>query len=124
MKRLALVLSAVCLVLVAIVGGVAFFSDPGGAESAGPVPSGPGPRARSERVPVEPGALDADISVKVAGGRPGGDYLLDLDGGEATALPWPILRTVNQLDNNRPLPSWASKYAATRDGSRLAYVGL
>lgn len=124
MKRLALVLSAVCLVLVAIVGEVAFFSDPGGAESAGPVPSGPGPRASSEQVPVEPAALAADISVKVAGGRPDGDYWLDLDGGEATALPWPIRRTVNQLDNDRPLPAWASKYAATRDGSRLAYVGL
>jgi hypothetical protein len=41
MKRLVLVLSAICLALVAIVATRAILSDAGGAESAGPVPSGP-----------------------------------------------------------------------------------
>jgi hypothetical protein len=39
MKRLVLVLSAICLALVAIVATRAILSDAGGAESAGPVPS-------------------------------------------------------------------------------------
>jgi hypothetical protein len=70
MKRLALVLSAIGLVLVAIVATRAILSDAGGAESAGPVPSalraGPSPGENLSREQVRELKREANIEAKLS----------------------------------------------------------
>jgi Tol biopolymer transport system component len=122
MKRLVLALSATCLAVVAIVATRAILSDTGGAESAGPAPSalGPGVNPTAQGENASPGA---EISVTVPG-APKVDYVLDLTMGKRTPLPKAIIRSLGKPDERRLYPAWAPRYAASSDGSRLAYVGI
>jgi Tol biopolymer transport system component len=126
MKRLALVLSAICLALVAIVSTRAILSDAGGAESAGPVPSAlsagtrPGDKATTPGEDAPPGTESSPI----VDDAPEVDYVLDLNTGVKTPLPNAIIRSLGDSDDSRLFPSWADRYAASSDGSRLAYVGI
>jgi Tol biopolymer transport system component len=122
MKRLVLVLSATCLALVAIVATGVILSEGGGAESAGPVPSALSPGTRSG-APGENATPGAEISVTVPG-APKVDYLLDLNMGKMTPLPKAIIQSLGKSGERRPYPPWAPRYAASSDGSRLAYVGI
>jgi Tol biopolymer transport system component len=120
--RLVLALSATCLALVAIVATGAILSDGGGAESAGPVPSAlsPGTRSGAQGENATPGS---EMSVTVPG-TPKVDYLLDLTMGKMTPLPEAIIRSLGESDERPPYPRWVPRYAASSDGSRLAYVGV
>jgi Tol biopolymer transport system component len=120
MKRLVLAISATCLVIAAIVATRAIVSDTGGAQSAGPVPSAPGTKATT---PGERASLDADISVRTPG-MPKVDYVIDLNTGEKTPLPDAIIRSLGKSAEGDLYPAWDSRYAASRDGSKLAYVGI
>jgi dipeptidyl aminopeptidase/acylaminoacyl peptidase len=100
MKPLVLALSAGCLALaLAACGG----ND--AARSAGPVPSVP--------VEAEPAAAPA-AELSAATAVPEVDYVIDLDTGVTTALPENIIQSLG-----RPT---IGDYAASSDGSRLAYV--
>jgi Tol biopolymer transport system component len=57
-------------------------------------------------------------------GAPKVDYLLDLNMGEITPLPKAIIRSLGRPGERNLYPYWASRYAASSDGSRLAYVGI
>ena len=116
MKRLALALVAVCLAVVAIVAARAIVGETGGAESAGSVPK----VSRDDRI-----AVTSPLAPKV-------DSVIDLASGSMTPLPGSIIRTVGKSYERAPYPPWPerllhpvlfSRYAATRDGSRLAFVG-
>jgi hypothetical protein len=126
MKTLVLALSATCLALVAIVATRAILSDTGAAESAGPAPSalspgaGPGVKPTAHGEHAAPGA---EFSVTVPG-SPKVDYLLDLNMGEMTPLPKAIIRSLGKSGQRDLYPYWATRYAASSDGSRLAYVGI
>jgi Tol biopolymer transport system component len=126
MKTLVLVLSAICLGLVAIVATRAILSDAGGAESAGPVPSalraGPS-RGEKATTPGENATPGTEASATVHG-VPKVDYVLDLYSGVKTPLPNAIIRSLGDSDETSPFPSWADRYAASSDGSRLAYVAV
>ena len=50
-------------------------------------------------------------------GVPEADYVIDLTTGLMTPLPLPIIRSGSKPESGLP------RYAASRDGSRLAYVG-
>jgi Tol biopolymer transport system component len=63
------------------------------------------------------------MSVTVPG-TPKVDYLLDLAMGKMTPLPKAIIRSVGKPEQRPPYPRWAPRYAASSDGSRLAYVGI
>jgi Tol biopolymer transport system component len=100
MKSLVLALSVVSLVLVAAACG-----GNDGAKSAGPVPSVP--------VEAQPPATPAEPATPAA--VPEVDYVIDLDTGVTTALPENIIQSVKR-------PANLNAYAASSDGSRLAYV--
>jgi Tol biopolymer transport system component len=126
MKWLMLVLSAICLALVAILATQAILSDPGGAESAGPVPSALSPRPSPGEKATTPGentTPGTETSAKVHG-VPKVDYVLDLYSGVKTPLPNAIIRSLGDPDETSLFPSWADRYAASSDGSRLAYVAV
>jgi Tol biopolymer transport system component len=122
MKRLVLALSATCLAAVAIVATRAILSDTGGAESAGPAPRalGPGVNPTAQGENATPGA---EIAVTVPG-APKVDYVLDLTMGKMTPLPKAIIRSLGKSGERGLYPAWAPRYAASSDGSRLAYVGI
>jgi Tol biopolymer transport system component len=122
MKRLVLALSATGLALVAIVATGVILSDSGGAESAGPVPSAvsPGTRSGAQGENATPGA---EMSVAVPG-TPKVDYVLDRTMGKMTPLPKAIIRSLGKSGERDLYPAWAPRYAASSDGSRLAYVGI
>jgi WD40 repeat protein len=116
MKRLMLAFTAACLALVAIVAARAIPSDTGGAESAGPVPT----VSREDRI-----AITSPLTPKV-------DSVIDLSSGSMKPLPDSIIRTVGRSYERAPYQPWPERllhpvlfprYAATRDGSRLAFVG-
>jgi Tol biopolymer transport system component len=73
--------------------------------------------------PGENASLDAGISVTQPG-VPKVDYLIDLNTGVMTPLPKAIIRSLGKPGERGLYPSWASRYAASSDGSRLAYVGI
>jgi Tol biopolymer transport system component len=108
MKPLVLALSVVGLVSVAAACG-----GNDGARSAGPVPSVP--------VEVEPATAPAASPETVSGvsAAPEVDYVIDLNTGVKTALPESIIRTLEELPEHRG----SGQYAASIDGSQLAYVG-
>jgi Tol biopolymer transport system component len=56
-------------------------------------------------------------------GAPKVDYVIDLNNGEKTPLPEAIIRSRGTADERSLHASWASQYAASHDGSQLAYVG-
>jgi WD40 repeat protein len=96
--------------VVAAIVGLAFLAVRASVGDGGLRPAGPGP---SVRVPGEP---------KV-------DYLMDLNTGAKTPLPEAIVRSLASLGTDRPLCSLQVRevclpqYAASPDGSLLAYVG-
>jgi Tol biopolymer transport system component len=51
------------------------------------------------------------------------DYVIDLNTGVMTPLPQAIIRSLGESGERGLYPSWASRYAASPDGSLLAYVG-
>ena len=120
MKRLGLALCAISLAVVTLFAAGAILNDDGGAESAGPVPSSYSTRAGT---PGERAALDSDITVEALAGAPNVDYVLDLNDGEPLELPDSIVRAVANPIKGRRYPRWLPRYAATRDGSQLAFVG-
>lgn len=67
--------------------------------------------------PVENAPIDSGISVAEPG-VPEVDYVIDLNTGVMTPLPRAIIRSVA-----KPGKSGPPRYAASPDGSRLAYVG-
>jgi Tol biopolymer transport system component len=97
MRPLVIALAASLVLAVAACGG----ND--GAKSAGPV--------ATVTLPAEPATPAASTATVSA--APEVDYVLDLDTGEITPLPEAIIRS--ELGNSRG-------YAASSDGSRLAYV--
>jgi Tol biopolymer transport system component len=126
MKRLVLTISVATLAVVAIVAAGAMLCEPGGAESAGPVPK----VSRDDRI-----AVASPLAPKV-------DSVIDLSTGSMKPLPDSIIRTLGKLDEGglyppsperagHPdpaslspyAPAFISRYAASRDGSRLAFVG-
>lgn len=52
------------------------------------------------------------------------DYVIDLNTGVMTPLPKAIIRSLGKPSERGLYPAWASRYAASSDGSRLAYVGI
>ena len=115
MNKLMLALSAACLAVVAIVATAVIVSDPGGAESAGPVPSVP-----LGTHPGENASTDTGNSVRKSG-VPRVDYMIDLNSGVMTPLPKAIIRSLGRSgESDRVAP----RYAASPDGSQLAYVGI
>lgn len=52
------------------------------------------------------------------------DYVIDLNTGEMTPLPEAIIRSAAKSRGSVRQPSGASRYAASPDGSRLAYEGI
>ena len=124
MKRY-LIFAATCLTLAAIGAAVAILDDPGGAKSAGVAPNAPEAPARpgqKRSTPREHVSLDTEITVKDPGGTPNHDYILDLD-GDRTPLPDAVLKSLGSARERRLHPRTAPRYAASPDGSRLAYVG-
>jgi Tol biopolymer transport system component len=79
--------------------------------------------AENATTPGENASLDVGISVTVPG-VPEVDYTIDLNTGVMTPLPKAIIRSLGKSDERRLYPSWASRYAASPDGSLLAYVGI
>jgi Tol biopolymer transport system component len=78
----------------------------------------PGSRVVSEPSATTPCPLVTTSPPPLTGrGPPGPDYVLDLNTGTRTPLPKAIMRSVG----NTPLVS--GRYAASSDGSRLAFVG-
>jgi Tol biopolymer transport system component len=123
MKRLALALSITCLGVVAIAAARAILSDTGGAESAGRVPNA----VRSEACDRElaPKLFDPalnELALKAPPSGPKVDYVIDLKNGAMKPLSPAIIRTAKP-DESHPDLSPPGRYAASRDGSRLAYVG-
>ena len=115
LKLLVLALSATCLALIAIVVTRAIVDDSGGAKSAGPVPSALSLKTR----PGEKAATPFETA-----SVPRVDYVIDLRSGATTPLPDAIIRSLGTSDERDLYPAWASRYAASSDGSRLAYVGV
>jgi Tol biopolymer transport system component len=101
MKPLVLALSVVGLVFVAAACG-----GNDGAKSAGPVPN-----ITAQAEPAAPAAAEPATPAAV----PEVDYVIDLDTGVTTALPENIIQSVKR-------PANLNAYAASSDGSRLAYV--
>ena len=125
MKKLVLALSAACLALAAIFAIPEILSGGGGgARSAGPVPSAlvlstrPGEKATAPGENASPGGNSV-----TAPGVPEVDYTIDLNTGVMTPLPEAIVRSLAKLGDSGVYPS-TSRYAASPDGSRLAYVGI
>jgi Tol biopolymer transport system component len=58
------------------------------------------------------------------GSGPKVDYVIDLNTGVTTPLPNAIIRSLGKSGEVGRYPSVASRYAASPDGSRLAYVGI
>lgn len=114
MKKLVLAVSVACLALAAIAATGAIRNEAGGAKSAGPVPSASALRA-------SPGGK---TTVVARGVVPRVDYVIDLNTGVMTPLPSAILRSLGTSDERSLYPSFASRYAASSDGSRLAYMGI
>jgi Tol biopolymer transport system component len=100
MKSLVLALSVVALASVAAACG-----GNDGAKSAGPV--------ATVTVQSDPAAPAAELTAATA--VPEVDYVIDLDTGVTTALPENIIQSVRHQ-------TWSNSYAASSDGSRLAYV--
>jgi Tol biopolymer transport system component len=125
MKRSVLALSVACLALVAIAAVRAILSDAGGAESAGPVPNAVRPETcERELAPIRGDtSLKAELALKPPPPGPSVDYVVDLKSGAMTPLPESIIRTAAKPDESRPDLSPGGRYAASRDGSQLAYVG-
>lgn len=73
--------------------------------------------------PGENASSDTEIVV-AQGAVPEVDYLVDLTTGVMTPLPKAIIRSLGKSGERGLYPSWASRYAASTDGSRLAYVGI
>ncbi len=120
MKALAITLGAACLVL-----AVTACGGDGGTQPAGPAPgvpgktTGPGANAPTERKILVPKS-----------GVPTVDYTIDLETGVMTPLPEAIIRSLAKsrglLDGAieaARLSVLGPRYAASPDGSRLAYVG-
>ena len=74
---------------------------------------GPMERTRTPVVPGNSSAVQPSPPLSAVGAVPKTDYLLDLDTGEMTPLPESIVGTQNER---------TGEYAASPDGSRLAYV--
>jgi hypothetical protein len=112
MKPLVLALSVVGLVFVAAACG-----GNDGAKSAGPVPSVPVEAEPGTLVEAQPPATPAEPATPAT--VPEVDYVIDLNTGVTTALPENIIQSLG-----RPTIGdyAASDYAASSDGSRLAYV--
>jgi Tol biopolymer transport system component len=117
---LVIVLAAACLVLAVTA------CRGGGPHSAGPAPSVPGKKTTTR---------GADASTESAvlvpkSGLPKVDYTIDLDTGVTTPLPQAIIRSLARsrglLDGAieaARLSTLGHRYAASPDGSQLAYVG-
>jgi Tol biopolymer transport system component len=101
MRPLVIALTASLFLAVAACGGH------DGAQSAGPVPT-----VTVQAEPAEPAASPASVA-----GVPEVHYIIDLDTGEMTALPEGIIRPLG--GNSRRA---SRQYAASSDGSRLAFV--
>jgi Tol biopolymer transport system component len=71
---------------------------------------------------AQPGVTRIDRAI--LDGVPKVDYVIDLNTGVMTPLPQAIIRSLGKSGDVGPYPSWASRYAASPDGSRLAYVGI
>jgi Tol biopolymer transport system component len=86
----------------------------------------PGENATTPRetatTPGEKASTDTGISVTKPG-VPKVDYVIDLNTGVMTPLPKAIIRSLGNSDERGLYPRGGSRYAATRDGSQLAYVG-
>jgi Tol biopolymer transport system component len=127
MKRLALALavSVTCLAVVAIIAAQAIPSDTSGAESAGPVPNAVNLETCEYHPAPKRGdlSLQAELALKPPPAGPNVDYVIDLKSGAMTPLPESIIRTAAKQDESRPDLSPGGRYAASRDGSQLAYVG-
>jgi Tol biopolymer transport system component len=108
MKPLVLALSVVGLAFVAAACG-----GNDGAKSAGPVPSVPVEAEPGTPVAAQPPATPAEPATPAT--VPEVDYVIDLDTGVMTALPENIIQSVRH-------PPFLGAYAASSDGSRLAYV--
>ncbi len=97
----------------------------GGARSAGPVPSALVLLTRLGEQATAP-RENASIGTGVwatGHGVPGVDYTIDLNTGAMTPLPDSIIRSLAKLGDSGVYSS-TSRYAASRDGSQLAYVGI
>ena len=120
-KPLVITLAAASLVL-----AVTACGDDGGAQSGGPAPSVP------EKKATTPGAnasTEREVLVPKSG-VPKVDYTIDLETGVMTPLPEAIIRSLAKsrglLDGAieaARLSTLGPRYAASTDGSRLAYVG-
>ena len=98
----------------------------GGAQSTGPAPSVPGEQATTPRANASP---EREILVTKSG-VPKVDYTIDLKTGVMTPLPEAIIRSLAKsrglLDGAieaARLSTLRPRYAASPDGSQLAYVG-
>jgi Tol biopolymer transport system component len=108
MRPLVIALAASLVLAVAACGG----ND--GAKSAGPVAT-----VTVQSDPAAPAASAATVPA-----APEVDYVLDLRTGETAALPQAILRSRGDVSiaDPRGVPE-SGQYAASSDGSQLAYVG-
>jgi Tol biopolymer transport system component len=123
MKVLVLALSVACFALVASAATRAILSEPRGAESAGPVPSARNPGTRpgeKATTPRQNASTDTENSATEPG-VPKVDYTIDLHTGVMTPLPRAIIRSLGKSSEPR---RGAPGYAASPDGSHLAYVGI
>lgn len=98
----------------------------GGAQSAGPAPSVPGKKATT---PGDNASADSEVLVTKSG-VPKVDYTIDLSTGVMTPLPDSIIRSLAKsrglLDGAieaARLSTLGPRYAASPDGSQLAFVG-
>jgi hypothetical protein len=108
MTKIMLAVCAAFLSVVAIVATEAAVDDPGGAQSAGPVPGSPAATAAS--LP--------------AADQPTVDYTLDLDNGLMTPLPDAIINSLGPTYVGVSTYDWDfSRYAYSPEASKLAYIG-
>lgn len=108
MTKIMLAVCAAFLSVVAIVATEAAVDDPGGAQSAGPVPGSPAATAAS--LP--------------AADQPTVDYTLDLDNGLMTPLPDAIINSLGPTYVGVSTYDWDfSRYAYSHEASKLAYIG-
>ena len=121
MKPLVIALAAAYLVL-----AVTACGNDGGAQSSGPAPGVPGD---NRATPGDNASKESEI-LATKSGMPKVDYTIDLETGVMTPLPEAIIRSLAKsrglLDGAieaARLSVLGPRYAASPDGSQLAYVG-